>query len=230
MADPEQVRKDLGHLATLLTADVWGALGGEPTLHPKLVEILGIVRASGIAPRLEVWTNGIALPKMKDDFWQSFDVLVHSIYPGKQTEEELAWIQRRCQEVGVEYSPRDERNNHNFKTLLEPWRTNEADTKAKFAGCFFRHFSRNASYGYLFTCCCAPHLPALVQGREFGEDGVKIEGLTEAGLAAYLGREEPLGACYDCAGRDTAQNIEWSEEKNPKMWVLKSAGLPASIN
>lgn len=223
-AEPEQVRKDLFHLASFLHADRWGALGGEPLLHSKLIDILKIARDSGIADKTEVWTNGLLLPRQSDEFWRSFDVLVLSIYPGKHTDESLDWIIQKCHDTGRELVIKDERRTPNFRTLLEPEPTGEYQTQLKFNGCFFRHFSRVANYGYFFTCCCAPHMPMLLHGAPFGTDGVKIEGLTEEGLLAYLSRSEPLSVCKSCAGRDTAVDIVWREEKDPDAWVKASAG------
>lgn len=224
-ANPAQVERDLNHLATIMHADRWGALGGEPLLHTGLVDILHVVRRSGVADRIEVWTNGILLSKMKDEFWGAFDVLVLSVYDGKHDDASLAWIAARAADAGVELVVKDERVWHNFRTLLEPSPTDAAATKTKFDGCFFRQFSRVANAGYFYTCCCAPHMPVLIQGREAGADGVCIEGLTEDGLRAYLERSEPLGCCSICAGRDTAQPIQWREERQPKAWLAASAGL-----
>ena len=224
-ADPAQVERDLNHLATILHADRWGALGGEPLLSRSLIDILGVARRSGVADRIEVWTNGLLLPRMTPEFWASFDILVLSVYPGKHTPESLAWIARRCAEAGVQLDVKDEVHAPNFKTLFEP-PSGPARTQEKFDRCFFRGFSRVANRGFFFTCCCAPHLPALVQGRAFGEDGVAIAGLTEAALRAYLGRREPLGACAICAGRDTAVNVTWREEREPLRW-MEASGAPA---
>lgn len=226
-SDPNQVSLDLNHLSTILHADVWGALGGEPTLHPQLVDILTVARESGVADKLEVWTNGITLPRMSPQFWRAFDILVLSVYEGKHTDASLAWITSKCADEGVQLVVKDERTWHNFRNNLEPVPTIGEATRAKFAGCFFRHFSRVANRGYFFTCCCAPHLPLLVQGRDYGSDGVAIEGLTEGGLRAYLERTEPLGCCNICAGRDTAKPIQWREERNPVAWLRASKGLPA---
>lgn len=223
-ATPEQVRSDLNHLSTIVHADRWGALGGEPLLHHKLVELLTIARASGVADTYEVWTNGLMLRRQKPEFWQAFDILVLSAYPGKITDAEIDWISKKCQDEGVVLEVKDERRFPNFRTMLEPEPTAPAPTAAKFAGCFFRHFSRVANYGFFFTCCCAPHLPMLVQGRQFGDDGVRIAGLTEEGLLAYLQRSDPLGACAICAGRDTAVSIPWSEIRDPQRWLAASAG------
>lgn len=224
-AKPAQVEKDLNHLATILHADRWGALGGEPLLHRQVIEILEIARASKVADKTEVWTNGLLLPRQPTAFWRAFDILVLSVYPGKHDDDSLGWIARRCEDEGVELVVKDERYHPNFKTMLEEVPTGRAATIAKFRGCFFRHFSRVANFGFFYTCCCAPHLPMLVQNREFGSDGIRIENLEEAELRAYLTREEPLGACTICAGRDTAKNLVWHEQKDAAKWLKESAGV-----
>lgn len=225
-AKREQVERDLSTLARFAHTPTWGALGGEPLLHHGLVDILKTVRDTGIADRTSVWTNGLLLPRQKPEFWRAFDELVVSIYPGKHDAASLDWIAKKCEDEGVRYVPRDERANPNFMTFLEPVPTGPAVTQAKYTGCAFRRGNNYAaSYGFFFMCCCGPHLPMLVQGRAFGDDGVRIEGLTEDGLAAYIGQVEPLGACTHCAGRDTAKRIPWSEQRDPVIWLKTSAGL-----
>lgn len=229
-ADPDQVNVDLNHLATFLHAEKWGALGGEPFLNRDLAEICSIARASRIADVIEIWTNGLMLKDERspwwehDHLWRSFDHLVVSMYPGKFTDEEASTLQRRVEERGIVFIPKDERHHPNFRTMLEPVPTDPEATRRKFRGCFFRQFSRCASYGYFFTCCCGPHLPMLMQGQPFGTDGVRIEGSTELEIKAYLERSEPLGACTICAGRDTAKPLAWHEERNPERWMKESAG------
>lgn len=225
-ANPVQVEKDLNHLSTIVHADRWGALGGEPLLHSLLVDILHIVRSSGICDQIEVWTNGLLVPKMPDDFWRSFDILVLSVYEGKHSDLSLEWIDVKCRRENVELVIKDERTWHNFRTNLEPVPTDAIATKLKFDGCFFRQFSRVANNGYFYMCCCVgAGMPRLLQGRPEGSDGIAIEGLTEAALEAYLTRTEPLGCCTICAGRDTAKPVEWREERDPEKWLQASKGL-----
>lgn len=224
-ANPLQVEKDLTTLAKFVHTDRWGALGGEPTLHRDLISILHIAKQSGIADKTEVWTNGLTAKKQSAEFWRSFDVLVLSIYPGKLDDDHILWIVNKCRDEGVELITKDERYHPNFKTMLEPRPDmSAARTQAKFDGCFFRWFSRVANFGYFFTCCCGPHIPFLIQEQPFGTDGIAIEGLTEQALHAYLHRRQPLGACRQCAGRDTAVDIKWQERRDPAEWLLASAG------
>ena len=224
-ADPRQVELDLNHLSKILHAEVWGALGGEPLLSPKLVEILHIAKDSGISDEIEVWTNGLLLPTIADAFWKApFDTIVLSIYPGKHTEKSLETIAAKCETWGKRLSLRDEVANPNFRTLLEAKPTGPEETARKFASCFFRQFSRVANWGFFYTCCCAPHMSTLVQGRTENPDGIRIYDLEERHLRAYLLRSEPLVACSTCAGRDTAIPITWSEERDPQSWLRASAG------
>ncbi len=224
-ASVDQVAADLNALAKILHADVWGALGGEPLLNPKLVELLHIAKDSGISDEIEVWTNGLLLPKMPKAFWKApFDTIVLSIYPGKHDAASLAQVEALTATSGKKLVLKDETKNPNFRTLLEPVPTDAAATRAKFAGCFFRHFSRVANWGCFYTCCCAPHMSTLVGGQTENPDGVRIFDLTERSLRAYLNRTEPLWACQICAGRDTAVPITWSEQRDPAAWLEASAG------
>ena len=224
-ADVVQVEKDLNALSKIMHAKAWGALGGEPLLHSKLEDILHVARDSGVSDIIEVWTNGLALPKKSAAFWRAFDVLVLSLYPGKHTVDSINWITEKCKDEGVSLVIKDEQTSPNFRTLLEIHPTTPEQTKFKYDRFFFRNFSRVANNGYFFTCCCSPHMPMLLQNKEFGTDGIKISTLTKNSLSAYLSQSAPLGACTICAGRDTAVPITWKEEKDPYQWIRLSAGL-----
>jgi len=238
-ATPSQIQKDLSHLTTILHAKAWGALGGEPTLNPLLPEILLEVRLSKISDRIEVWTNGILLSNplhpLAIRLWDYpglatlplFDDLILSRYEGKLTDKNVEFIQGMCDNLGVKLTIKDERTWHNFRTNLEPIPTgdNTPETISKFQGCFFKQYSRVVNRGFFYMCCCSPHQPVLMQGRSHGSDGIAIEGLTESALLAYLERTNPLGCCTICAGRDTAKELVWSEERDPEKWLQKSKGI-----
>lgn len=226
-ATVEDVERDLTHLATFVHVKSWAAMGGEPLLHHNLVNVLIAARRTGLMDRVQVWTNGLLVQRQPDLFWRSLDELVVSIYPGKLDDALLAWIEKKCQDEGVCYLPRDERPNAqpNFMTFLEPTPTDAVTTQNKYTSCAFRGgHNCCASHGFFFMCCCGPHIPLLVQGRSYGDDGVRIDGLTEAGLLTYMHQREPFGACTHCAGRHTAKRIPWSEQRDPVIWLNASAG------
>ena len=224
---PQQVAQDLGHLSTIMHADRWGALGGEPLLAHDLLETLAVARASGVADRIEVWTNGELLRKQPSAFWEAFDILVVSIYPGVLTDVDVAWIQDASRAAGVALELKDERQPNFWRVLLEREPTDARVTAQKFANCFFRRYSRVANWGSFFLCCCAPHGPATLGGQPLGTDGIPIAGLTEDALRAYLNRTEPLGWCSSCALPSSGPAaIPWSEERTLVRWVQASKGLP----
>ncbi len=223
MVTVEQVESDLTKLASITHFATWAAIGGEPLLHRGLVDILRAARASKVADRIEVWTNGLRLRQMGADFWRSFDILVLSVYEGKLTDDDLRWVLSRCSDEGIDLEVKDERVRRNFRALFEAEPTNEARTLDKFRRCFFRQYSRVANWGYFFTCCCAPHMPRLIHGAPLGTDGVAIDGLTEDGLRAYLERAEPLSVCSICAGGDElGHKVAWHEEREPLRWIAAS--------
>lgn len=228
---PDQVASDLGSLAKILHVNAWGALGGEPTLHRDLVQILLAAEESGIADIIELWSHGQTLHRAENQhgaaFWTSFDRLIVSAYPGKHTPESLAWIEAQCREYQIEYILKDESQHPNFTALLDAAPSGPAYTREKYQACWFRTMARTADFGYFFTCCTAPHIPHLLQGQSFGTDGIAIKDITEEGLLAYLNQPTPLGACTVCAGRmtRTAVNIPWAEYRDKREWLAKSAGL-----
>lgn len=226
---PEQVGRDIEHFGKIARTKRWAALGGEPTLHRQLVDILGVVRASGVAGDIAVWSNGMRLRRMGADFWRAFDVLVVSVYPGKLTDADVEWIVAKCDDEGIELQVKDQRAYNNWTRILEPAPTDDAYTQRKYEACWFKTYCYALNYGYLFRCCPSPHIPQLLQGREYGADGVPIEGLTEAGLRAFMTRPNFMESCRICAGRQTesAVSVPWGEVKEPAAWLRASAGLPA---
>lgn len=225
-ATAEQVMEDLMQLSEFMHAKSWGALGGEPLLNKNLVKILHAARWSEIADAYEVWTNGLLLPVQPEAFWDVVDTVVISRYPGKLSDNVITLCHELADKYGKTLIVRDEINEPNFMTWLEPTPTNKTATALKYTQCDFRRGNNYAaSYGYFFMCCCGPHIPMLVQGRDFGDDGLLIKNCTEETLRAYIERSEPLIACQSCAGRcTTAHRIPWREERDVAQWIDKSAG------
>ena len=225
---PAQVESDLGHFGKIARTKRWAALGGEPLLNKSLVEILQVVRASGVAENIAVWTNALRLQKMPGEFWRAFDTLVVSLYPGKVDDAGKAWIERKCADEGVELVMKDERFSlGNWTQILEPEPTDDAYTQTKYEACWFKTYCYALNNGFLYRCCTSPHIPQLLQGRPEGSDGVPIAGLTEEGLRAFMARPNFMESCRVCTGRSTPTAIgqPWREIRDPVEWEKASAGL-----
>ena len=73
LVEPKDIQHDLTVLSRHYRAASLRLVGGEPLLHPRLLDLVEAVRASGIAPRVHVFTNGTGLPRMGDEFWAAVD-------------------------------------------------------------------------------------------------------------------------------------------------------------
>src|SRR5262245_61756118 len=88
----EELAKDLAALAPVYHVFEFQLTGGEPLLHPKLVEIVDTIRASGIADKITVISNGELLHQTPEAQWSNIEKFGVSIYPGvkrKLTREDM---------------------------------------------------------------------------------------------------------------------------------------------
>ena len=100
--DVEAYERDLSQLAPIDgIEDYFEAvmlMGGEPLLHPRLVDIIGITRAHLPRQRVVLCTNGLLLKRMGDNFWRALTehdvVLLISPYPLRIDYEGLAALAR----------------------------------------------------------------------------------------------------------------------------------------
>jgi organic radical activating enzyme len=218
---PDGLAHDLERLANVAHTQAWGALGGEPTLHPDLVELLHIVRASGIADSIEVWTNGLTAHHLPMAFWEALDVFQLSAYPGKITDDDVKWMATKCADTGVEFRLKDQRNAPYFTALLGRKPKSAEAAKAKYEECWFRTFTRVVDNGYFYQCCTSPFIAPLIMGLEVGHDGLSLDGITEESLLAFLSAEEPLAGCTFCLAHN-GPHQPWMEVKGPEAWLEAS--------
>ena len=83
--DAAQIERDLSELAKKVQFAQIVLIGGETLLHPKLTELVQIVKRIYPKASVVITTNGILLPKMSDDFWKvcrQYKVLLFlTVYP-----------------------------------------------------------------------------------------------------------------------------------------------------
>src|SRR5262249_39411004 len=84
-ASVREFENDIPQLAPVLHVGEFKFVGGEPLLHPHLLEFLSIARQSRIADRIAVITNGTLLHRAPPQMWELIDVVWISLYPGVNT-------------------------------------------------------------------------------------------------------------------------------------------------
>lgn len=205
--EPEALERDLRLLARVLRPAVFKLTGGEPLLHPRLLECLQAARASGISRQLSLTTNGFFLAQAPDALFEGLDRLTLSWYTSAPLPEALVErIQARCAEHGVAL------------TVKHVARFARMDAEAPFhdvaaarrvhAVCWLRVRCHMVADGRFYACTRPPHLEqrlrALGHETTLGlDDGVPVgqePGALLARLLAYLESGEPLGSCRYCLG------------------------------
>lgn len=102
----KELEKDLARLSCLSDGEVHHIhlLGGEPLLHPKIVEICGMVRQYFPYGNIYLVTNGILLPKMDADFWDCCKknriIVAPTKYPIKLDYDKIT---KKAEMEGVQY-------------------------------------------------------------------------------------------------------------------------------
>lgn len=197
--DPADLERDLALARRVVAPAVFKLVGGEPLLHPQLVELVAVVRRSGIAPRISITTNGLLLDKTDDALWDALDALTISLYPRPAlSADDIAAIDARAArfDVAVNWKRQDE-----FVVMnrTEPTR----ETNAMFDACWIRERCHMIRDGRYYTCTRPPHFAAY-QRADFTGDGIALADLTAESLHAYLTSPTPLAACAHCYGGNAA--------------------------
>lgn len=201
-----KILEDLTILAEFYQTEHVRLLGGEPLLHPNLMDIIEAVRSSGISKRVRIVTNGVLLWRMTDSFWERVDEVHISIYPGKDMSAEKLDL---CKDKAKSHDV-DLRLLY-FDYFRESY--SEIGTKDKalvqriYNTCLMAHqwCCYNVHEGYFFKCPESIFLPRLRTEDDFADpfiDGIKIKDSPTFGkdLLAYLKSPEPLASCKYCLG------------------------------
>ncbi len=202
-SEPEPLAHDLARLRRVLRPTWFKLVGGEPLLHPRLLDFIALARAADIAETVSLTTNGFLLPRQPDAFWQGLDALTVSLYPAPALPAETrALIAERAERFGVEVNWK---RQDAFVAMDRPAPCTDAAENARvFAGCWLRERCHTVYKGRFFQCTRPQHNHALAGG--YLADGVVLHdgpGLADE-LRAYLTRAEPLASCRVCRGGDAA--------------------------
>ena len=203
--DPEQLGRDFAAARRVLAPTFLKLVGGEPLLHPRLLDCLEAARAAGVATIVSVTTNGLLLPRVPDRFWDLLDHLTLSVYPRPRlAEQQLASIRDRAARFNVTLNIKVQ-DQFQLVTLDRP-RDDERQTREVFDTCWLRHRCHMLRGGWFFLCTRPTHFDTYFHqgGALSRQDGVRLHdgpALIDE-LQAYLERNEPLHSCRLCAGGD----------------------------
>ena len=184
--------------------------GGEPLLHPQIAAVLRAVRASGISQTVRLFTNGLLLHTMTDEFWAALDELTISNYTSAPVKPELlaaAQAMARAFDVVLNVKPVTE-----FSEVMRGEReADPAQLQRTYEACWLRHRCLVVRRGKFYMCTRAAYADEfhtdLLHGAHpddraaaLAGDGVPLSTPELGEALAYLNRSEPLNSCHFCHG------------------------------
>jgi hypothetical protein len=204
----EELTRDMGRLSTAMSADEIRILGGEPLLNQRIVPILKAARASGIAGRVVVVTNGILLHRMSREFWANVDEVRLNLYPDtRPTERLVEQARQRATESGTQLVI-SQYSSFRVTVVTEP-HSPDSITTMIFRTCKNAHLyhCHLVHAGWLYKCACPPYLSEFLKSTpksdyQAEQDGFDIHRATDlrTQLWAFLTNRSPLDACRHCLG------------------------------
>ena len=149
--------RDIRAFAEAVHVEEFRLVGGEPLLHPQLIEFMRVARETAIGDAIKVYTNGMLLHTMPDEFWALTDILWVSTYPGVRRRMSDEVIAAKCDEHGVLLDLRPTITEFNRSCINNP--VEDAGLVSRiFSQCkMANEYSCFAIYdGMFFRCSVAP--------------------------------------------------------------------------
>jgi organic radical activating enzyme len=205
-ADVEDFRRDVNAAARAVHADEFLVIGGEPLLHPRLLDFIEIARESNISRGVTLVTNGTLLHTANPRMWTMIDKLWLSVYPKVESRIDLDAVTRTCTEHGIVL---DRRNTKFFRQTLINTKIDDPDVvQTIYDHCALAHewHCYTIYLGRFYKCAPAPFMKARVRMRgedlDDSADGVAIHGEPDLAerIREYLDDTRPLAACTYCLG------------------------------
>lgn len=226
----ETVIRDLYRLSDIMKSGIEriGIMGGEPLLHPGLIEIVYNARKAFRDSRIQVDTNGILLEEMPDEFWTCLrdnDVeIVQTKYPIKLNFEKIETI---CKDKGVQhlyYGNTEDVVKTSYKIPFDI--KGEQDINNSFSKCFHANYCVTLMDGKIYPCTVAPN--AHIFNEKYKEkleitqeDYIDIynENINEKRILDFI--STPIPFCRFCDVDSRTFLHEWSTSKGEKTeWML----------
>lgn len=189
-------------------------VGGEPLLHPEIVSLIEVAKASGVGDSVVVITNGRLLPKMSEDFWHCVPYLQISVYKNlDRSVLDLAKAKSKQYGFGLGITE--------FDSFYLQFKREQNDGVKEFNECIWKTSCYTIHEGHFFLCPQSAFFPKPFQGLDWNIDGLPLAGLTEAKLDEFLNRKTLFNACRICTG-GRRSSTPWKEAKNKEQWIKES--------
>ena len=208
-AEYEQYEKDINELASKLIIGQIRLMGGEPLLHPEVNKFIMATRKAFPETDIRLVTNGILLPTMKENFWQTLrdnnirvDMSKYPVCGNKFSEYLDLMDDNNVTLCNINLSKKF------FSQTNPKGDSNIIDT---YNNCLSKHCA-NLWRSRLYTCpACYLHYCDEYFGTNYKiQDGLDIYALRGEEIAVNL--NSPINQCRYCA-TETLKSFAWDQSK-----------------
>ena len=217
--DVEQFRKDFQCLSQKIDVGTIRLLGGEPLLHKDLPELMQIAREAFPHSAINICTNGILLPTMDDEFWNTakrYDIKIDmSKYPplADKFDSYINLIKEKSNQLG------DINDIEDFAYVLN--KKGDSDYKRTFDKCknkYKAHANLNNGMFYICGRCYLTYFNKYFNTNLPIDNGINIYEHSGKEIVKFLNTPQKLCSfCYE--DRPT---FKWGISKKEKAEWLKA--------
>jgi len=201
---PEVISQSLALAKQALSPSRLKLVGGEPLLHPKIVDCLIAARNSDITSSVSVTTNGFLLPKVDEKFWALIDHMTVSLYPKPVlSEKTISLIKDMAEQYDVEINWKTQNTFVGMDRKTADVSGDE--TQEIYSHCWLRRRCHLIAHGRFYTCTRPSHFHAVsgLKDSPYLHDGVPLD--SGESLYNYLNSKVPLSSCALCLGGDAVE-------------------------
>lgn len=206
-ASVDEFCRDFEALAKVFHSQQLRIVGGEPLLHPHLLDFLTEARRTGIADAIVLITNAVLLHEAPDELWGAIDQLWVSAYPGVKRRLDENACAEICKQRNVHFQVWQVETFN--RTVINNRIEDDALVQAIFRDCKLAgEISCHTVHdGRFYKCSVAPFM-----GPRLGLRGIAFENRAIDGVALHdnprlyedldrcLNGASPLAACSYCLG------------------------------
>ncbi|MCL2798225.1 MAG: radical SAM protein [Firmicutes bacterium] len=197
-------------------------LGGEPTLHPRLIEMLATARKCLAGTKILLFTNGLTLNKMPDSFWGSlrdYNIgIISDKYSYRGFNEEKLMDAAAAKGINLLWTSVGPKLMDYFPLDL----TGSQNGEENYGKCDFLNHNQLRD-GRLYCCTTPPNIfhfnnyfGTELKVRE--KDSIGIHGdITHEDILAYLSK--PIPFCRYCDKTRLVRESRWKvSERKIEEW------------
>lgn len=213
--DLYQYKEDIQHIRNLWNDDVSEIFlqGGEPLLHPNIIDFMEVTRKTFPEVFLRIITNGLLLKDQKDLFWEALKYYNVELAVSRYFDLDFEPIEENVNKYGITYFVFGEKSTEMRRDILDL--TGSQDPRHSFMNCFMSNSCIPITNGYTYVCPTAATI--LNYAKKFNlnitekDCGGKriLDFKTKEEMAEFYLKEIPL--CRFC--EKTIWDLPWEKSQ-----------------